>query len=159
MLFGVKWDFTCSSVKVMCVCLCSGWWGGMKIISLCWRWALWRSPPRSPNAFTNSRALCRPELSSTQKPSEGDEKPISPFCSRTAPLGRLPNPPTPLSLHSTSSLTNCHGSSTSHSETSGHFTLLTASSRPARRAHFYSPRAARRGGASGQRGGGGVAKI
>ncbi len=128
----------------------------MKIISLCWRWALWRSPPRSRNAFMNSRALCRPELSSTQKkPSEGDEKPISPFCCHTGRQCRwvvsLNPPPTPfslslsLSLHSTqslstTSLTNCHGSSTSHSETSAHFTLLTASSRLARRAHFYSPR-------------------
>lgn len=113
----------------------------------------------------NSRALCRPELSSTQKPWEADEKnPVSPFCWSPALLGHGAIPLVslkhlPLSLHS-QSLSNCHGSSTSHSETSAHFTLLTASSRLAQRAHFYSPERAPLigrgdfvGGASGQRGG------
>lgn len=84
----------------------------------------------------------------------------------TSRLPKTSLPPS-LSLHSadprslsTSSLTNCHGSSTSHSETSAHFTLLTASSRLAQRAHFYSPgrapligRGDSVGGASGASGG------
>ncbi len=69
-------------------------------------------PPRSRNAFMNSRALCRPELSSTQKKTFGRRReahfPILLPHRSPASLGRLPKPPSHTLLSLSLSLSPFH---------------------------------------------------
>lgn len=126
--------------------MCIDWWNGMRITSRCWRSAIWRFPPRLRNAFTNSRTHCRLEPSWTQKPFEQETDLLYLYWRVRCWRRQCLSPPRSsfFSLHSVlcalgfvhhhftllkkkKEKKNCHGSSTSHTETSAHPTLFQTS--------------------------------
>lgn len=148
----------------------------MRISSPCWHSAIWRFPPRSRNAFTNSHTPCRLELeppppqkntiqtgngsfgprTGTRDAGSGDASPLSSLHRCLPPFRSLCVGICASSLHllkkTKNKNKNCHGSSTSHTETSAHATLFSnqatfSSSSPnkaaaplsTKRAHFPRP--------------------